>query len=104
MRNAHIAIFPPSRTHAGGLSRTHHWLQLHPSRFPARIIEIFDPSKKNRRQEMQNNEPLITNRLKQLGYAMIIMLAVPIAAFSQSQITTGTIQGTVADVNGAIVH
>jgi len=52
---------------------------------------------------MQKNEPLITNRLKQFGYAMLIMLAVSIAAFSQSQITTGTIQGTVADVNGAIV-
>src|SRR5215813_9753736 len=58
---------------------------------------------KNRRQDMQKNEPLITNRLKQLGYAMIVMLALAFAAFSQTQITTGTIQGTVSDVNGAIV-
>ena len=52
---------------------------------------------------MQKNEPLITNRLKQFGYAIFVMLVLAFAAFSQTQITTGTIQGTVADVNGAIV-
>ncbi|HEU5236842.1 MAG TPA: TonB-dependent receptor, partial [Pyrinomonadaceae bacterium] len=52
---------------------------------------------------MQKNEPLITNRLKQFGYAIFVMLVLAFAAFSQTQITTGTIQGTVSDVNGAIV-
>ena len=52
---------------------------------------------------MQTNEPLITNWLKQLGYAIIATLVLAFAAFSQTQITTGTIQGTVTDVNGAIV-
>ena len=41
--------------------------------------------------------------LKALGISLLVILALALPAFSQTQITTGTIQGTVADANGAIV-
>src|SRR5947207_2509599 len=41
--------------------------------------------------------------LKSLGIGLLVILAMALPALSQTQITTGTIQGTVADANGAIV-
>ena len=41
--------------------------------------------------------------LKQLGLAVLMVIAIAIPVCSQTQITTGTIQGTVEDTNGAIV-
>ena len=41
--------------------------------------------------------------LKSLGIGLLVILALALPAFSQTQITTGTIQGTVTDANGAIV-
>src|SRR5438067_5849972 len=38
-----------------------------------------------------------------VGFGVLIILATALSVFSQTQITTGTIQGTVADTNGAIV-
>src|SRR5215471_11577858 len=51
---------------------------------------------------MQHSESFIS-RFKHVGYAAIVTLAVALVTFSQTQITTGTIQGTVPDANGAIV-
>lgn len=42
-------------------------------------------------------------RLKSLGTGLLIILAAAFPALSQTQMTTGTIQGTVTDANGAIV-
>ena len=41
--------------------------------------------------------------LKSLGIGLLVILAMALPALSQTQITTGTIQGTVTDANGAIV-
>src|SRR5262245_56586700 len=41
--------------------------------------------------------------LKQFGIGLIVILALAIPVLSQTQITTGTIQGTITDANGAIV-
>src|SRR5205809_2069153 len=38
-----------------------------------------------------------------LGITLLVVLAMVIVVTSQTQITTGTIQGTVTDANGAIV-
>src|SRR5256714_12027428 len=38
-----------------------------------------------------------------VGFGVLIILATALSVFSQTQITTGTIQGTVTDTNGAIV-
>ena len=38
-----------------------------------------------------------------LGITLLVVLAMVTVATSQTQITTGTIQGTVTDANGAIV-
>src|SRR5438477_13072577 len=38
-----------------------------------------------------------------LGITLLVVLAITTVATSQTQITTGTIQGTVTDANGAIV-
>ncbi len=44
-----------------------------------------------------------TGWLKRLGIALFVMLVIALPIVSQTQITTGTIQGTVLDANGAIV-
>src|SRR5438132_992574 len=41
--------------------------------------------------------------LRSLGIGLLVILATALTALSQTQITTGTIQGTVTDANGAIV-
>src|SRR5437764_266804 len=41
--------------------------------------------------------------LRSLGIGLFVILATALPALSQTQITTGTIQGTVTDANGAIV-
>src|SRR5205814_6061040 len=41
--------------------------------------------------------------LRSLGIGLLVILATALPALSQTQITTGTIQGTVTDTNGAIV-
>ena len=41
--------------------------------------------------------------LKSLRIGLLVILALALPALSQTQITTGTIQGTVTDANGAIV-
>src|SRR5437667_1712889 len=41
--------------------------------------------------------------LKSLGIGLLVILALALPALPQTQITTGTIQGTVTDANGAIV-
>src|SRR4051795_12018699 len=53
---------------------------------------------------MTNYECLFANlRLKQLGCASVMILMIAFAAFAQTQITSGNIQGTVTDANGASV-
>src|SRR5262245_695610 len=42
-------------------------------------------------------------RFQYIGYAIAVILIMAFAASAQTQITTGTIQGQVTDVNGAIV-
>ena len=46
---------------------------------------------------------LAARRFKQTGFALVIILATAFVAISQTQITTGTIQGTVVDTNAGIV-
>src|SRR5216684_5266496 len=41
--------------------------------------------------------------VKGLGISLLVILAIIPLAIAQTQITTGTIQGTVTDTNGAIV-
>jgi len=47
--------------------------------------------------------PSFAQWLKGFGISLLVVLAIAPVASSQTQITTGTIQGTVTDVNGAIV-
>src|SRR5881396_2776338 len=58
----------------------------------------------NRRKIMLNvTFSLRSKCLKSLGIGLLVILALALPALSQTQITTGTIQGTVTDANGAIV-
>src|SRR5436309_7014348 len=58
----------------------------------------------NRRKIMQNvTFSFCSICLKSLGIGLLVILAMALPALSQTQITTGTIQGTVTDANGAIV-
>src|SRR5262249_51939949 len=50
---------------------------------------------------MQNTESRVPHSFKELVWVAAVMLAITVTAFSQAQITTGTIQGTVVDLNGA---
>ena len=52
---------------------------------------------------MRNNEARARLKFAKLIYATLIILAVASVSFAQTQITTGTIQGTVTDANGASV-
>src|SRR5947207_7695535 len=47
--------------------------------------------------------PSFALRVKGLGISLLVILAIAPIVSSQTQITTGTIQGTVTDANGAIV-
>src|SRR6266404_4710330 len=47
--------------------------------------------------------PSFTQAVKGLGIGLLVILAIIPLATAQTQITTGTIQGTVTDTNGAIV-
>src|SRR5258705_11100872 len=47
--------------------------------------------------------PSFTQWVKGLGISLLVILAISPLATAQTQITTGTIQGTVTDTNGAIV-
>src|SRR5204862_3030237 len=47
--------------------------------------------------------PALARWAKGVSISLLVVLAAAAAAFSQAQITTGTIQGTVTDVNGAVV-
>src|SRR2546421_342646 len=47
--------------------------------------------------------PSFALRVKGLGISLLVILAIAPIVSSQTQITTGTIQGTVTDTNGAIV-
>src|SRR5713226_5843000 len=42
-------------------------------------------------------------RVKASSICALVILTIALSAFAQTQITTGTIQGTVTDANGAIV-
>ena len=44
-----------------------------------------------------------TRMVEGLGISLLVLLAMTTVVTSQTQITTGTIQGTVTDTNGAIV-
>src|SRR5436309_1299800 len=58
----------------------------------------------NRRKIMQNVMFSLRSKcLKSLRIGLLVILALALPALSQTQITTGTIQGTVTDANGAIV-
>src|SRR5438552_2554168 len=58
----------------------------------------------NRRKIMHNvTFSFCSICLKSLGIGLLVILAMALPALSQTQITTGTIQGTVTDANGAIV-
>src|SRR5438270_9576537 len=59
---------------------------------------------KNRRKIMLNvTLSFRCEWLKSLGIGLLFILAMALPTLSQTQITTGTIQGTVTDANGAIV-
>src|SRR5215813_15504633 len=58
---------------------------------------------KNRSKYMQVSECSVINCVRHLGFAVLVVISIASAAFSQTQITTGTIQGTVADLNGAVM-
>src|SRR6266404_4190591 len=59
---------------------------------------------KNRRKIMDSVTFSFRSKcLKSLGIGLLVILAMALPALSQTQITTGTIQGTVTDANGAIV-
>lgn len=47
--------------------------------------------------------PCFARRLKGAGIGLLVILTLAPAAISQTQITTGTIQGTVTDANGAVM-
>ena len=47
--------------------------------------------------------PALARLIKGLGLGLLLILVFAISAFSQSQVTTGTIQGTVLDANGGAV-
>jgi len=47
--------------------------------------------------------PFFALRVKGLGISLLVILALTLLVSAQTQITTGTIQGTVTDTNGAIV-
>ena len=49
--------------------------------------------------------PVLSNfpRIFSLAATLILTLLIAANVFAQSQITTGTIQGTVVDANGAVV-
>src|SRR5207244_8276512 len=51
----------------------------------------------------KNTSSFASEWLKLVGFALLVILASALLVCSQTQITTGTIQGTVTDVNGAIV-
>ena len=48
--------------------------------------------------------PSFAQWVKGIGISLLVILAIAPVASSQTQITTGTIQGTVTDANGAIMH
>src|SRR5713101_419872 len=47
--------------------------------------------------------PSFVRMVKGLGISLFVILAVTSTIFSQTQITTGTIQGTVTDANGSVM-
>ncbi|SRR6266516_1241015 len=47
--------------------------------------------------------PSLARSVKGFGISLLVVLAIAPVASSQTQITTGTIQGTVTDANGAVV-
>jgi hypothetical protein len=47
--------------------------------------------------------PPLAQWVKRFGFCVLVTLAVALPAVAQTQITTGTIQGTVTDANGAIM-
>src|SRR5207244_1781047 len=51
----------------------------------------------------KNTSSFASEWLKLVGFALLVILASALLVCSQTQITTGTIQGTVTDTNGAIV-
>src|SRR5438445_2137976 len=51
----------------------------------------------------KNTSSFASEWLKLVGFALLIIAASALLVCSQTQITTGTIQGTVTDTNGAIV-
>jgi len=53
---------------------------------------------------MQNMAvPPLAQWVKRLGLSVLVILVVALAVVAQTQITTGTIQGTVTDANGAVM-
>src|SRR6266404_4578071 len=57
-----------------------------------------------RRRTMHNlRVPFLTRVVKRLGLCVLVTLLFALAARPQTQITTGTIQGTVTDANGAVM-
>jgi Carboxypeptidase regulatory-like domain/TonB-dependent Receptor Plug Domain/TonB dependent receptor len=51
----------------------------------------------------KSSYPSVARLVQNLGISLLMILAIALAANSQTQITTGTIQGTVTDANGGIV-
>src|SRR6266404_5182726 len=57
-----------------------------------------------RRRTMHNlRVPSLTRVLKRLGLCVLVTLLFALAALAQTQMTTGTVQGTVTDANGAVM-
>src|SRR2546430_11958267 len=72
---------------------------------PHSQIEVQDREAREYRRNIMLNVTLSfrCEWLKSLGIGLLFILAMALPTLSQTQITTGTIQGTVTDANGAIV-
>src|SRR5213075_45993 len=97
MCRAQTAISRLSRTHASGLSR----IDVANRSTSPRPQSELGPRK--RRRLMRIIQRLISNRVSQIGFGLLVIVTIASAAFSQTQITTATMQGTVADLNGAVL-
>src|SRR3984893_9586725 len=65
--------------------------------------KLREPKKTGRKNMRNISTTSITRWVKGLGICLFVILAIAPQVSSQTQITTGTIQGTVTDVNGGIV-
>src|SRR5215471_6087994 len=73
----------------------------HSSHWPVPTRSRGPRKEENKMQKLKHRKA--NHQLVQLVSALAVVLAAAFVGFSQTQITTGTIQGAVTDANGAIV-